>query len=81
MCWSAQMTRSAVHRSLSPGAKYLRIAPIVVIDPELIGHGQKQRAGVCDRFVLLELRNEDVRLGRVAAAEDGALTSLGWSLR
>ena len=41
----------------------------VVIDAELIGHSEQQRVGFSDGFVLLELRNEGVRLGGVAAAE------------
>jgi len=47
----------------------------VVVDPELVGHGQQQRVGFRDAFVLLELLDEDVRLGGVAAAEDGALAA------
>ena len=45
----------------------------IVVDAELIGHGQQQRVGLGDAFVLLELLDEHVRLGGVAAAEDGAL--------
>jgi hypothetical protein len=44
----------------------------VVVNAELIGHGQEQRVGLGDGFVLLELRDENVRLGGVAAAENGA---------
>ena len=42
----------------------------VVGDAELIGHGQQQRVGLGDGFVLPELLDKGVRLGRVAAAED-----------
>jgi hypothetical protein len=47
----------------------------VVIDTELIRHGQQQRVGFRNRLVLLELLDEGVRLGRVAAAKDSALAS------
>ena len=45
----------------------------VVVDAELVGHRQQQRVGLGDGLVLLELLDEHVRLGGVAAAEDGAL--------
>ena len=44
----------------------------VVVDAELIGHGQQQRVGLGDGLVLLQLLDQHVRLGGVAAAEDGA---------
>src|SRR4051795_11912065 len=44
----------------------------VVVDSELIGHGQKQSVGLRDSFVLRELPDEYLRLSSVAAAEDGA---------
>jgi hypothetical protein len=43
----------------------------VVVDTELIGDGQQERVGFCDGFVFRELPDKDVRLGGVAAAEDG----------
>ena len=45
----------------------------VVVDAELIGHRQEQRVGFRDRLVLSELLDKNVRLGGVAAAENGAL--------
>src|ERR1035437_2239893 len=47
----------------------------IVVDAELIGHGQQQRIGFRDGFVLLELFDKNIRLRRVAAAEDGALAA------
>ena len=44
----------------------------VVVDAELVGHGQEQRVGLGDGFVLLQLIDQDVRLGGVAAPENGA---------
>src|SRR4029077_3569944 len=44
----------------------------VVIDAELVGHGEQERVGFGDGFVLRELFDQDVRLGGVAAAEHGA---------
>jgi len=43
----------------------------VVIDAELVGHGQEQRVGLGDGLVLGQLLDEDVGLGGVAAAENG----------
>ena len=34
----------------------------VVVDAQLVGHGQQQRVGLGDGFVLLQLFDEDVRL-------------------
>ena len=45
----------------------------VVVHAELVRHGEEQRVGLGDAFVLLELLDQDVRLGGVAAAENGAL--------
>ncbi len=42
----------------------------VVGDAELIGHGQQQGVGLGDGFVRLELFDQCIRLGGVAAAED-----------
>src|SRR5690349_19081911 len=42
----------------------------VVVDAELVGHGEQQRIGGCDRFVLLELLDQHVGLGSVGTAED-----------
>ena len=42
----------------------------VVVDAELVGDGQQQRVGLGDRFVLLQLLDQDIGLGGVAAAED-----------
>ena len=42
----------------------------VVVDAELIGHGQQQRVRLGDGFVRLELFDQCIRLGGVAAAED-----------
>ena len=42
----------------------------VVVDAELVGHGEQQRVGGCDRLVLLELLDQHIRLGSVGAAED-----------
>src|SRR3984957_8250052 len=42
----------------------------VVGDAELIGDGEEQRIGFSDGFVRLELFDECIRLGGVAAAED-----------
>src|ERR1700722_13282347 len=44
----------------------------VVIDAELIWYRQQQRVGLGNGFVLLELFDQNVRLGGVAAAENGA---------
>ena len=54
----------------------------VVVDTKLIGDGQEQRVGRSDSFVLRELLDEDIRLGSVAAAENGATSRrcrLRWS--
>jgi len=45
----------------------------IVVDAELVGHGQEQHVCLGDGFVLLELFDQNVRLGRVASAENGAL--------
>ena len=45
----------------------------VVIDAELVRHGQQQRVGLGDGFVRLELLDENVRLGGVTPPENGAL--------
>ena len=45
----------------------------VVVDPELIGNGEEQRVCFGDGLVHLELRDEGIWLGGVAAAEDGTL--------
>src|ERR1017187_9387750 len=45
----------------------------VVVDAELVGHGQEQRVGLGDGLILLQLIDQHVRLGGVAAAEDGAV--------
>jgi AcrR family transcriptional regulator len=37
----------------------------VVVDAELVRHGEQQRVGSCDRLVLLELLDQHIRLGRV----------------
>jgi hypothetical protein len=42
----------------------------VVVDPDLVGHGEQQRVGGCDRLVLLELSDQQVRLRRIRPAED-----------
>src|SRR6201996_2183760 len=42
----------------------------VVVDAELVRHGEQQRVGGCDRFVLLELLDQHIGLGRGGAAED-----------
>ena len=44
----------------------------VVGDAELVGHGEKQRIGLGDGFVLTQLLHQDVWLGGIGAAEDGA---------
>src|SRR6188768_4096443 len=44
----------------------------VVVDPELIGHGQQEGVGLGDGFVLPELLDKYVGLGRVTLAEDRA---------
>ena len=44
----------------------------VVVDAELVRHGQQQRVGRRDRLVLRELLDQHVGLGGVRAAEDGA---------
>ena len=44
----------------------------VVIDAELVGHREQERIGFGDGLVFLELFNESVRLGGIAAAEHGA---------
>src|SRR6476661_6340055 len=44
----------------------------VVVDAELIGHGQQQGIGRGDGFVFLELLDERVRLGGIAPAKNGA---------
>jgi hypothetical protein len=45
----------------------------VVIDAQLVGHRQQQRIGLGDRLVALQLLDQRIRLGGIAAAEDGAL--------
>ena len=42
----------------------------VVGNAQLVGDGQQQRVGFSDGFVLPELLDQHIRLGRVAAAED-----------
>ena len=42
----------------------------VVGDAQLVGDGQQQRVGLGDGLVLLELLDQDIRLGGIAAAED-----------
>ena len=42
----------------------------VVGNAQLVGDGQQQRVGLGDGFVLLELLDQDIRLGRVTTAED-----------
>jgi hypothetical protein len=44
----------------------------IVGDAQLVGDRQQQRIGFRDRLVLLELLDEDVRLGRIAPTEDGS---------
>jgi hypothetical protein len=44
----------------------------IVGDAELVGHGQQQCIGLGDGVVLLELFDQGIRLGGVAAAEDRA---------
>src|SRR5580658_1913352 len=44
----------------------------VVVDPELVGHGEQERVGFGDGLVLLELLDQHVGLSGVAAAENGA---------
>ena len=44
----------------------------VIIDTELIGDGQEQCFGRRDGFIFRQLLDESVRLGRIAAAEDGS---------
>src|SRR5580692_5460907 len=44
----------------------------VVVDTKLIRDGQEQRVSFGDGFVFRELLNENVRLGGVAAAKNGA---------
>src|SRR5579883_2889244 len=44
----------------------------VVIDAELVGHREQKRVSLGDSFILLELFDEDVRLGGVGAAENRA---------
>src|ERR1700733_1350745 len=47
----------------------------VVIHAELIGDGQQQRIRLGDGFVLLELFDQRIRLGRIAAAKNGAFVA------
>jgi len=42
----------------------------VVVDAELVGHGEQQRVGGCGRLVFLELLDQYIGLGGVAATED-----------
>ena len=42
----------------------------VVVDAQLVGDGQEERIGLCNSFVLLQLLDEYVGLGGVAAAEN-----------
>ena len=44
----------------------------VVVDTELIGHGEQHRVSLGDRFVHLELLDQHIRLGGVAPPEDRA---------
>jgi hypothetical protein len=41
----------------------------IVVDAELVRDRQQQRIGFGDGFVLLELRDEGVRLGGIAASK------------
>lgn len=47
----------------------------VVIDAQLVRHGQQQRVGLGDGFVRLELLDENVRLGGVAPPENGTFVA------
>ena len=42
----------------------------VVGNAQLVGDGQQQRVGLGNGFIRLELLDQRVRLGRVAASED-----------
>src|SRR5215470_3240192 len=42
----------------------------VVVNAQLVGDGEKQRIGLGDRFIRLELLDQHIRLGRIASAED-----------
>ena len=42
----------------------------IVVDTELIGHGQEQRVGFRDGLVRRQLLYQSIRLGGVAATED-----------
>jgi hypothetical protein len=44
----------------------------VVVDAELVRHGQEQRVGLGNRLVLRKLLDQRIRLVGVAASEDGA---------
>jgi hypothetical protein len=44
----------------------------IIGDAQLVRDRQQQRIGFRDRLVLLELLDEDVRLGRIAPTEDGS---------
>jgi hypothetical protein len=49
----------------------------VVVDAELIGHGQQQRVGLRDSLVLSELRDENVGLCRIPAYGTASSLSCG----
>ena len=64
------------HRHPIPGATCVRIASMtcaLYVDAELVGHGEQQRVGLGDRLVLLQLLDQHVRRGGIAAAEHGEL--------
>src|SRR4051812_561030 len=42
----------------------------VVVDAELVGDGEQQGAGGCDRLVLLQPLDPHIRLGSIGAAKD-----------
>jgi hypothetical protein len=44
----------------------------IVSHAQLVRHRQQQRVGLCNGLVLLELLDQDIRLGGVATTEDCA---------
>jgi hypothetical protein len=68
-------TSDTHHRQPSPGGDILqgRLDDMsVIVDAELIVHGQEHGIGLANSFVFRELVNKNTWLGGVAAAENGS---------
>ena len=71
---SRRRRSSAPAESRRDVAQHRLDQPGVVLDAELVRHGEQERVGGGDCFVTGELLDEHVRLGRVAASEDRSET-------